>query len=126
MLRDVAGRRATCPRPHGSWCWVVDVPVPDGQPRRQQTRAGYKTKREAEQGLREYLALADRGQVATPAETTLAQHLEQRLAQVEPTLAPTASSNYRILLCNDVVPHLGERRLTKLIRAESLCCTGCC
>lgn len=113
-VRDQAGRRVNCPKPHGSWKWMADLPVTDGQPRRQQTKAGYKTKRDAEQGLREYLALADQGQVAPPALTTLGLYLEEWLDRVEPTLARTASSNYRIVLRSHVLPHLGTRRLTKL------------
>jgi Arm DNA-binding domain len=94
-LKDAGGRRVTCPKAHGSWAWVADVPAPEGQPRRQQTKSGFPTKKDAELALREYLVLADRGRVVAPSSRTLGEYLSQWLQDVTPTLAATASSNYR-------------------------------
>ena len=52
--RDGAGRKLTCPRPHGSCTYVASI-APDGPtPRRQHTKGGFATKRDAEQALRAF------------------------------------------------------------------------
>ncbi|HWH28587.1 MAG TPA: tyrosine-type recombinase/integrase [Mycobacteriales bacterium] len=114
VLRDEQGRKIACPEAHGSWTYVADVPVDDGAPRRQVTKGGFKTKRDAEAALRAFLVDADRGLVALPSRMTLGEYLTGWLDAVEPSLAPTAATNYRMLVRCYVQPHLGERRLTGL------------
>jgi integrase len=114
VQRDERGRRLTCSKAHGSWTWVADVPVDEGSRRRQVTKGGFTTKRDAEAALRAYLVDADRGLVALPSRMTVEQYLAGWLDAVEPTLAVTAATNYRTLVRCYVVPHLGARRLTAL------------
>ena len=49
-----------------------------------------------------------------PAKTTVADYPAAWLDAVEPSLAATASSNYRIILRCYVLPHLGTHRMTAL------------
>ncbi|MHB2024160.1 MAG: Arm DNA-binding domain-containing protein [Mycobacteriales bacterium] len=66
----VDGRRRGCNKPHGSWTYVVDVPVGNGR-RRQVTKAGYRTRREAEAGLSEALSRIGRGEDASAGRRTV-------------------------------------------------------
>ena len=91
VQRDEGGKRLNCPRPHGS-----------------------STMRDAEIALRAFLLAADTGQVVLPAKTTVADYPAAWLDAVEPSLAATASSNYRIILRCYVLPHLGTHRMTAL------------
>lgn len=114
VRRDDNGRRLPCPKPHGSWTYVANVQGEAGAKRRQVTKGGFRTKRDAEAALRAFLCNADKGLVALPTRITLGQYLTEWLDAVEPSLAPTAASNYRTLVRCYVVPHLGDRRLTGL------------
>jgi len=120
LRRDEAGNRVTCPRQHGSWVYVADVsPQEPGQKRRQQTKGGFATRREAEAGLQEYLRRAQLGQVVAPSRLTVEDYLAQWLERVTLSLAVTAASNYRTLVRCYVLPHLAQQRLTNL-RADHL------
>lgn len=114
VVRDETGRRLTCPKSHGTWTYVADAPV-DGTARRKQvSKGGFTTKRDAEAALREFLTQVDRGVVVLPSRQTLAEYLKHWLRQIEPSLAPTAASNYRALIRLYVRPQLGAHRLSAL------------
>lgn len=119
VVRDGSGRKVPCPKAHGSWAFVADVPVGFNERRRQQTKSGFPTKRDAEKALREQLARCDAGTAVPPAQTTVASYLTAWLAAVEPSLSPTASSNYRLLMERYVVPRAGHHRLTS-VRSDQL------
>lgn len=112
--RDADGKKLTCPKSHGSWTWVAWAPAVGMEPRRQVTKGGFKTKREAEAALRAWLVNADRGQVVLPSKLTLGQYLADWLERVEPSLATTTAANYRVVLSSYLLPHLGEQPLTGL------------
>ena len=112
--RDAKGKKLPCPRAHGSWTFVANATMEGPQPRRQHTKGGFATKREAEAGLRAFQASVDRGEVQRQSKITVKDYLLRWLAAVEPSLAVTASGTYRILMRCYVLPHLGERELTAL------------
>ena len=114
LLRDEGGRRLNCPRPHGSWTMVADVPQDGDAPRRQHSKGGFATKRDAEAALRVYLSAADTGQVVLPTRVTVGDYLTRWLDAVEPSLAATAASNYRIIVRCYVLPHLATHKMTTL------------
>ena len=93
---------------------VADVPRDGDAPRRQHTKGGFATKRDAEAALRTFLAAADTGYVVLPKKITLGDYLAGWLDAVEPSLAATASSNYRIVVRCYVLPNLGSTWLASL------------
>lgn len=111
---DHAGKKINCPKPHGSWYFVANIPADGPERRRQHAKGGFTTKRDAEQALRAFLVTVDRGQVALPSKVTVAEYLTGWLTAVEPSLAATAASNYRILLRCYALPHLGSYKITTL------------
>ncbi len=114
VQRDAAGRKVNCQKPHGSWTFVANIPADGPQKRRQHTRGSFATRRDAEQALREFLSTVDRGEPVLPTKITVEQYLIRWLDAVAPSLAPTAASNYRLLVRCYVLPHLGPYQLTKL------------
>lgn len=114
VVRDAAGKKVNCPRAHGSWNFVANLPAEGPTPRRQHTKGGFTTKKDAELALRTFLASVDHGQPLLPRRETVEEYLTGWLDAVEPSLAPTAASNYRILVRCYVVPHLGSYKLTAL------------
>ena len=117
QLPGAAGRRwgkLACPRSHGSWTFIANIPPDGDQPRRQHSKGGFATKRDADQALRAFLTTVDQGQALLPTKVTVEQYLAGWLDAVEPSLAATASSNYRTIVHCYVLPQLGSRQLTSL------------
>ena len=112
--RDAAGRKLACPKAHGSWTFVANLPADGDQPRRQHSKGGFATKRDAEQAMRAFLTTVDDGQALLPTKVTVEQYLAGWLDAVEPSLAATAASNYRTIVRCYILPHLGGRQLTSL------------
>ncbi|MGI9018663.1 MAG: tyrosine-type recombinase/integrase [Euzebya sp.] len=77
---------------------------PDGQ-RRQRTKAGFATKRDAQRFLREQIADIDRGLNHTGTKLSLADYLTQWLRHKR--LRPTTHDNYRTCLLVHVLPRIG-------------------
>ena len=114
VRRDEGGGRVNCPRPHGSWTLMANLPQDGDAPRRQHTKGVFATKRDAEAALRDFLSVAATGQVVLPTKITVADYLAGWLDAVEPSLAVTASGNYRIIIRCYVLPHLGKHQLSTL------------
>jgi integrase len=114
VQRDAAGKRINCPRTHGSWYFVANLPAEGPNPRRQHTKGGFTTRRDAEQALRTFLATVDQGQVVLPTKITFEQYIDSWLEAVEPSLSATTVSNYRIIVRCYLRPQLGFYRLTSL------------
>ena len=53
--RDASGRKLACPKSHGTWTYVADAPVDGNARRKQVSKGGFTTKRDAEAALRESL-----------------------------------------------------------------------
>ena len=114
VQRDANGRKINCPKSHGSWNFVANLPAEGPHPRKQHTKGGFTTRRDADAALRVFLATIDQGQVVLPTKVTLGTYLASWLDAVEPSLAATAASNYRIIARCYLVPHLGAYQLTTL------------
>jgi integrase len=115
--RDATGKKIPCTRPHGSWTFVVDVPARPGVARRQVTRGGFATKKDAETALAEFLTRVAHGHQPAPGRLTVAEYLEEWLVGCELSLAATAFTNYRTVLRTYVVPRLGQVPLLKVTPA---------
>jgi integrase len=89
-MRGHVHRRGT------GWGYVVDVgrdPV-TGR-RRQRTKSGFKTKREAEEAVRVVLDEVRTGAYVQPSTDTLGEYLAGWLERVKPNLRPTTWDGYR-------------------------------
>ena len=105
--RGEDGRKLNCQRMHGSWTFVAWLPESAGISRQQHTKGGFATKKDAETSMRAFLATIDAGQVVLPTKVTVGDYLAGWLDAVEPSLAITASGNYRIIIAATSCPISG-------------------
>jgi len=117
---DTRGRRKACQVRHGSWGYTVDLgpgPNPEGEhvERRQMTRFGYATKKEAEKALAEVLDANARGLAVAVNNMTVATFLSDWLAgRIADGLRPTTAASYQAHFNNYFIPQLGHLRLREL------------
>jgi integrase len=97
-----------------SWSVVFDEPAPDGQ-RRQRTKGGFGTRRDAQTYLTEQLARLDGGTYSAPAKITIAAFLEEHwLPTIAGKLRANTVATYRTLARSYIVPAIGGVRLQAL------------
>jgi integrase len=74
---------------------VLDAgPDPGSGHRRQVWKGGFRTKREAQQALRDALSRVDHGTFVTPQRTTVADYLDQWLETMRPNVRATTHAGY--------------------------------
>lgn len=114
------GRRKACQIKHGSWGYTVDLgpgPNPRGEivARRQLTRFGFATKKDAEKALAEVLDANAKGVAVAVNNMTVATFLTDWLAgKIADGLRPTTAATYVAHFNNYFIPQLGQRRLRDL------------
>jgi hypothetical protein len=92
---DARGRPKACSKSHGSWGYTVDLgpgPNPDGTSatRRQMTKGGFATKKEAEDALAAILDATAKGTTVAVDNQTVAAYLRTWLAnKIADGLRPT-------------------------------------
>jgi integrase len=97
-----------------TWSVVHDEPSPDGK-RRQRTKGGFATKRDAQRYLTDALARIDGGAYTRPSKLTLGAYLATEwLPAVESTLRPLSLTRYRAVVRLYITPHVGAARLQTL------------
>ncbi len=97
-----------------SWTYVLDISLP-GQRRRQKTKAGYRTKRDALAALNEAQAALQRGIYVEPSKLSVKTFLlDHWLPAIESGLRKSTLQGYRSAITNYVLPRLGETRLQAL------------
>jgi len=122
--RGADGRQlgATCPQlrssKHGTWWYRVDIGPgmdTDGvhRQRRQRSRGGFTTKRDAAGALSALAARVGNGSHVDVGRLTVADYLEEWLAG-KGGLRPTTARSYRAHLDRYLLPHLGHLRLSEL------------
>ena len=117
---DSRGRRKACPEKHGSWGYTVDLgpgPNPDGEhvARRQLTRLGFATKKDAEKTLAEVIDASSRGVGVAVNSITVGQFLLDWLAgKVADGVRPTTAATYTAHVHQYFIPHIGHVRLRDL------------
>jgi len=117
---DARGRRKACSIKHGSWGYTVDLGPglgPDGVhvERRQVTRFGFTTKKDAEKALAEVLYANARGLAVAVNNVTVAAFLTDWLAgRVADGLRPTTAASYTAHFDNYFIPRIGHLRLREL------------
>jgi integrase len=103
-------------RKRGStWTVVYDEGYNEHGKRRQRSKGGFHTRREAQAFLSDTLSRLGDGSYAAPSKTTLAEYLTTEwLPAVEATLRPTSFRNYSGTVRRHVVPRIGQVRLQAL------------
>ncbi len=97
-----------------SWTVVYDEPSPDGK-RRQRSRGGFATKREAQRYLTDALGRIDASTYSSPSKLTLGAFLlDEWMPAIEATLRPLSVERYRSVIRLYVVPQIGATRLQAL------------
>jgi integrase len=102
-----------------TWTWYLGVVDPATGRRRQLSRGGFRTKREAQAALNEAMAALRAGTFVAPSRLTLGAFLmEQWLPTTRAAVRPTTWTTYRIYAQAQVVPALGHVPLQALMAAH--------
>jgi integrase len=98
-----------------TWTYVIDVGRESSGRRRQRSKGGYRTRREAEAALHAALNALQQGVYVEPAKLTLAEFLNDSwLPAVKGSLRPTTYSSYETHVRCYLVPAFGDRKLQQL------------
>jgi integrase len=97
-----------------TWTVVYDEQAGDTK-RRQRTKGGFATKREAQRFLNDQLARIDRGSYAAPSKLTVGDYLaDEWLPAVHGTLRPLSHDRYARVVRLYITPQIGATRLQAL------------
>lgn len=108
MTRGSVYRRGT------TWTVVYDE-IPEEGKRKQRTKGGFPTKREAQRHLNDQLARLDRGSYAAPSRLTVGDYLAgEWLPAIKATVRPSTYAGYERGVRLHVRPHIGGIRLQGL------------
>jgi integrase len=98
----------------GSWTYVLDTSLP-GQRRRQRSKGGYRTKRDALAALNEAHGALQRGLYVEPSKLSIKTFLHDHwLPAIEAGLRKSTFEGYRSAIRSHVLPRLGDTRLQAL------------
>lgn len=102
-----------------SWSYVVDL-APVGAPRRQKTKAGFRTKADALQAMQALQSSIAAGTYVEPVRLTLSEYLEQQwLPAVEGTgVRATTLRSYRMHADQHIGPTIGDLQLQAVTGAD--------
>ena len=103
-----------------TYTWYLDVVDPLTGKRRQASKGGFRTKREAQQALNEALANLRAGSFVEPSTRTLGSFLENEWlpAVRPPCLRPSTWSSYQMNAEAHIIPALGGTALQRLSPAQ--------
>jgi integrase len=108
-MRGHAYKRGT------SWTVVYDEQPDDTGKRRQRSKGGFATRKQAERFLTDTLGRLDSGSYAQPSKITVADYLTgEWLPAVEGTLRPLSVQRYRAIIRLYINPRIGSQRLQGL------------
>src|SRR5215212_5262357 len=98
-----------------SWTVVYDEQADDTGKRRQRSKGGFGTRKQAERFLTDTLGRLDSGSYAQPSKVTVADYLTgEWLPAVEGTLRPLSVQRYRAIIRLYINPRIGSQRLQGL------------
>ena len=93
-----------------TWAYWFDItPDPLTGKRRQQTRSGFKSEREAWKECRTAIADYERGHVVTASHRKVAAALDEWLTRIEHSIKPSMVQNWRNYAAYYVIPYIGQR-----------------
>ena len=97
-----------------AWTYVLDISLP-GQRRRQKSKGGYRTKRDALAALNEAQGALQRGLYVEPSKLSIKTFLvDHWLPAIESGLRKSTFEGYRSSVRRHVLPRLGDMRLQAL------------
>ena len=105
-MRGHVRRRGT------KWGAVIDVPTTTGK--RKQKWITRDTRKEVERAMADALARIDRGAYIAPTKKTLADYLDEWLANTKRTIRASTYSTYESLIRTQIKPRIGSVRLQDL------------
>src|SRR5919197_3813733 len=98
-----------------TWTWYLGIVDPVTGHRRQLSKGGFRTKREAQAALNEAMTALQAGTFVEPSRLTLGAFLtDQWLPTVRAAIRPTTWTTYRIYAEAHVIPVLGQIPLQAL------------
>jgi integrase len=98
-----------------SWTVVYDEGCDEHGRRRQRSKGGFPTRRDAQAFLSDVLSRLGDGSYAQPSKQTLGDYLTREwLPAIEPTVRPLTFTQYRSVVRIRIVPTLGHLRLQAL------------
>lgn len=100
------------------WSAFWDLPLTDGQRRRQGTKSGFPTKKAAQAFLTEQLAAIRRGEFVERDRMTFAAWFQVWILAAETRLKPATADKYRRDFARYVAPSLGGVQLQSLTAVE--------
>ncbi len=109
-VRDEHGRRVNCPKRHGSWYFMHELPAAPSGKRRQVLKGGFATEREARVALNDALARLERREYVEVGRQTVGEYLDLWLAG-KGRLRATTVRSYREHVDLYLQPGLGHIRL---------------
>ncbi len=101
-------------RNSGTYTIVIEIGRNAEGKRRQRSKGGFRTKREAQEALNALLAEMQAGTYVKPREVRLAEYLREWLEGAAPNLSGKTTERYRIALESHVIPALGHILLPEL------------
>ena len=106
-------------RPGGKWAyWMEAPPGPDGR-RRQVSKGGFATKRDAQRALTEAQATVAAGNYVARSKMNLGHYLEEEwLPAIRATVRPTTHEHYASNVRAHIAPRLGHVILQDLSSAQ--------
>lgn len=112
-------RRGTVYKRGDSWTYVLDISLP-GQRRRQKSKGGYRTKRDALAALNEAQGALQRGLYVEPSKLSVKTFLlDHWLPAIESGLRKSTLQGYRSAITNYVLPRLARHGCKRSRRISS-------
>jgi integrase len=100
-----------------TWSYWVDAGRNENGLRKQITKGGFATKREAERALRDVIGKLDEGSFVEPSKDTVAKFLRRWLDSIRSSVRPSTFAAYSTLVEAHIIPHLGTLLLQRLSAA---------
>ncbi|MGZ5997618.1 MAG: tyrosine-type recombinase/integrase [Isosphaeraceae bacterium] len=98
-----------------TWAYWFDIdPDPLTGKRRQQTRSGFKSEKEAWKECRVAIADYERGHPVTASRRKVAAAFEEWLARIEHSIKPSMAQNWRNYAAYYVIPYIGQRDVQEI------------
>jgi Arm DNA-binding domain len=98
-----------------SWAYWFDIdPDPLTGKRRQQTKSGYRSEREAWKACRAAMADYEKGLLVRPSRRKVKDAMAEWLARIEHSIKPSMAQNWRNYTAYYVEPYIGDRTLQEI------------
>jgi len=98
-----------------TWAYWFDIdPDPLTGKRRQQTKSGFKSEKEAWKQCRAALADYEKGGVVSSSRRKVGDALEEWLSRIEHSIKPSMVQNWRNYAAYYVIPYIGQRDVQEI------------